>query len=91
MNQASVDLISPRGGMIKEIRLTINGDVWEFFVSKISETERFANKTWTVVAYSKTKLLSSPYSVQKTHTKTRQAIIQPHPANNELTIQISGA
>ncbi|MGY8871569.1 MAG: hypothetical protein ACKVJE_14115 [Pseudomonadales bacterium] len=70
MNQASVDLISPRGGMIKEIRLTINGDVWEFFVSKISETERFANKTWTVVAYSKTKLLSSPYSVQKTHTET---------------------
>lgn len=70
MSQASVDLISPRGGAIKEIRLTINGDVWEFFVSKISETERFANKTWTVVAYSKTKLLSSPYSVQKTHTET---------------------
>lgn len=83
MNQASVDLISPRGGAIKEVRLTINGDVWEFFVSKISETERFANKTWAVLAYSKSKLLSSPYSVQKTHTETSSSTAAQL-ATNEL-------
>ena len=69
-NEASAQLLSPKNGAIKEIRLSINGDVWEFFVAKMSASDRFAKQTWSVTAFSKSKLLSAPYSVQRSFTET---------------------
>lgn len=68
--QTAVDLVSPKSGALKEVRLTINGDVWEFFVSKISHNKAFAKDSWQFTAYSRSKLLAAPYSAQGARTET---------------------
>lgn len=62
LNQASLDLMSPKDGTLKYIKVTINGERFDFFISKVSESEKFAKKSWSVTGYSRTKLLAAPYS-----------------------------
>jgi hypothetical protein len=71
--QSAVDLVSPRTGAFKEVRLTINGDIWEFFVSKVSQTTSFGKKAWQVTAYSRSKLLSAPYSSKGARVEVSQS------------------
>lgn len=72
-SQQTADLVSPKGGALRELRLTINGDTWVFFVSKIARAKSFGSDTWTLTAYSRSKLLDQPYSELKTHTEASAA------------------
>jgi hypothetical protein len=69
-NQSAVDLVSPRTGALKEVRLTINGDVWEFFVGKISHDKSFGRDAWKITAHSRSKLLAAPFSIKGAYTET---------------------
>ena len=62
LDQASFDLVKPTASTTVEIEISINGTVWNMFVSRGSKAQQFGSESFTVKAFSKSALLQDVYT-----------------------------
>lgn len=65
---SNVDLVRPSSAGVKEIRVTLDGYVWEFAVDSYTQTKVFSDQTWKITGKSKTAYLAAPYVLPKNYT-----------------------
>lgn len=73
LNKSSYDLVKPVGSNYVEIEVSINSKVWRFFIAQGSKQVSGLKESWSVNGFSKTKLLSEPFSTKKSFVETTES------------------
>ena len=74
LNKDSYDLIKPSATETKNIEVTINGTVWEFFIGKTRKVKQFGSTTYVATGYSYSAKLQAPYAATNNYSNTSSAL-----------------
>ena len=85
MSASGLALVNPADNPTPvEIRITVNGYAWIFFVEAVDDNRRFGSKTLTVRGRSRSAGLAGPYAQTRTYTSDAD-LDASQLATNELT------
>jgi len=73
LNKSSYELVKPVGSNHVEIEVSINAKVWRFFIAQGANQASGLKKSWSVSGFSKSKLLSDPFSIKKSFVESSES------------------
>ena len=74
MDDNSHNLIKPSAIETKDIEVTINGTVWQFFIGKTTKIKQFGETGYTATGYSHIAKLQAPYAALNNFSNTSGAL-----------------
>lgn len=72
--ESLMDLLAPTAGAPAQLRVTVDGIVWEFIAESLSRTREFGKARVALKGRSVTSALSDPYATPTTWTNTAESL-----------------
>ncbi len=81
--EASLNLVKPDEGGMKEISVTINGHEWLLMIERYSSDEQFPTKKFGISGISRTQYMAAPFAPTRSYTNS-SATTAKQACENEL-------
>lgn len=74
LDKPSYNLVKPSATETKDIEVSINGTIWQFFIGKTRKSKQFGSTTYIATGYSHSAKLQSPYAATNNYSNNSSAL-----------------